>query len=439
MTVSGRGPSPRERMRGIRQGGVRRAESSVSGYRARRGGTSMRGVVFLLVLALVVVGAGVFIGVPAFRGFARGLASGNASAIKYPFIGDIVRDDLGDALTRPAGVSDTIVPFQVASGDSVKQIAVALADAHLVREPMVFQYLVVTQDVGSKIKTGTFNLRQTMTPQQIVDRLQQAPEPPAPQVAVSLRKGLRIEQIAALLETLKLNMNVQDWLDFVRTPPITLVTDYPWLSELPKGRSLEGFLGLGVVYQVDHNITPEELTRVLLDQWQKDVGQAVIDEAKAKNKNFYEVLTLASIVERETALDTERPKVAGVYLNRLKGLNGGVKLLNADPTVVYATDTAKLRALPLSQWPTYSFWGLLNVPDLSQVKVPDDLAGYQTYVNVGLPPGPIGSPSKASIEAAISPDTTGGYVYFYACPGDTKHKFAKTLAEHSRNIASCKP
>lgn len=439
MTMQGRNQAPRDNMRGTRQGSVTRAEANVAGYRSQRRGTSIRGVAFLLVLAVVVVGAGVLIGVPAFHSFARSLAEGNTSALNYPFVGDAVRQDLGDALIKPSGTSDVIVPFSIAPGDSPKQVAVGLTDAKLIREPMVFIYLVATEDVAKLIKTGIFNLRQTMTPQQIVDRVQLAPEPPPPQVSIALRQGLRLEQTAAYLETLDLGMSVQAWLDYVRTPPADLVADYPFLSELPTGRSLEGFFGLGVVFQAEHAITPEDLTRLMLDQWQKAVGQTVIDQATARKKDFYQILTLASIVERETGVDNERAKIAGVYTNRLKGLLGGVKLLNADPTVVYATDTAELRKLDLTKWPNYLFWGLLGVPDLAQVTVPADLTGYQTYVNVGLPPGPIDSPSKASIQAAITPDTSGGYLFFYACPGDKNHKFAKTLAEQAHNIASCKP
>jgi UPF0755 protein len=438
MTTSGRNQAPRDNMRGTRQGSMTRAEANVAGYRSRRGGTSIRGVVFLLVLAIVVVGAGVLIGIPAFHSFARGLADGNTSALNYPFVGDAVRQDLGDSLIKPSGTSDAIVPFSIAPGDSVKQVAAGLSEAKLIKEPMVFIYLVVTEDVGALIKTGTFNLRQTMTPQQIVDRVQLAPEPPPPQVSIALQRGRRIEQVAASLQTMDLGMSVQAWVDYVRTPPADLIADYPWLSELPAGRSLEGFLGLGVVYQAEHAISPEDLTRLMLDQWQKDVGQTVIDQATAKKEDFYDVLTLASIVERETGVDSERAKIAGVYTNRLKGLLGGVKLLNADPTVVYATDTAALRKLDVTKWPNYLFWGLLGVTNLADVQVPADLAGYQTYVNVGLPPGPIDSPSKASILAAITPDTSGGYLFFYACPGDTKHKFAKTLADQAHNIASCK-
>jgi UPF0755 protein len=436
------GTSGTDSGRGVRQGNVR-------GYRPRGSGPSSRnrGLIVFLVICLVVVGAGLFLGMPIARSVAVGLADGNPSAINYPFVGGLIRDDLGSALTEPAGTDSTVVPFKVADGESVKEIGVALADANLIAKPMVFEYLVVSQDAADKLQTGTFGLNQTMTPPQIVDKLQQAPDPSASLVGVALRQGWRIEQIAAYLQTLdNLKMDVQQWYNEVQHPPADLIAAYPFLSNLPKDASLEGFLGTGVVYQVPIEATPDEFTRMLLDQWQKVMiddpqsagEQSVVDEAAAKKKDFYEVLTLASIVERETGDDSERAKIAGVYANRLKGLLGN-KLLNADPTLIYANDTMKLRNTDFSDWNNYYFWSLLGISDLSNFQVSSDLQGYQTYVNQGLPPGPIDSPSKASIEAAISPDTSHGDVYFYACPTSKKHPllFASTLAQQNANIAKC--
>ena len=288
-------------MRGIRQGSVTRAETTVAGYRPRRGGTSMRAMVFLLVLALIVVGAGVFIGIPAFRGFARGLADGNTSALNYPFVGDAVRQDLGDELIKPMGVSDAVIEFSIAPGDTIKQIAVGLTDAELIKEPMVFIYLVVTEDVASKIKTGTFNLRQTMTPQQIVDRLQLAPEPPprpgrgraAPGPAHRADRGLPADpgpdhERQGLVRHGGAPAGVADR----RLPVPVQAAGGKQPRGLPRSR--------GGLHRASPDITPDAFTRMLLDQWEKDVGQTVIDQATAKKENFYQVLTLASIVERET-------------------------------------------------------------------------------------------------------------------------------------------
>jgi UPF0755 protein len=424
--------------RGVRSG-AQRAELRMRGYRPRNGGggsSRYRGLIVILVVAMLVVVGGLFLGVPALRSFAAGMAEGNTSAINYPFVGGLVRDELGASLTTPAGSDTTVVPITVSSGETVKQIGVDLTNNNLIARPLVFQYLVQSEGIGAKIQTGLFNLNQTMTPQAIVDRMQKTPDPTNPLVAVSLRGGLRLEQIAAYLQTLDLAMNVNDWYQEALNPPDQLRTDYPWLAALPAGRSLEGFLGLGVVYQVPLNATPDQFMHMLLDQWAKQAGPAVVSQATSK-KNFYNILTLASIVERETGVDAEKAKIAGVYANRLNGNLSGIKLLDSDPTVIYANDTMKLKDMKFSDWVNYAFWTLSGITSMKDLQVSSDLQGYQTYVNTGLPPGPIDSPGLASIQAATNPDTSGDYLFFYACPGSKTHKFALTLQQQQKNILKC--
>ena len=118
------------------------------------------------------------------------------------------------------------------------------------------------------------------------------------------------------------------------------------------------------------------------------------------------MLKLASIVEKETPVDSEKPKVAGAYTNRLNGL-AGPRFLNAEPTVIYANDGTKLRKQALSKWPKFRFWGLTGQSDLSKVKVASDLVGYQSWLTEGLPPTPIDSPTLSSILAAAKPGHQG--------------------------------
>ncbi|HZW01414.1 MAG TPA: endolytic transglycosylase MltG, partial [Candidatus Deferrimicrobium sp.] len=157
--------------------------------------------------------------------------------------------------------------------------------------------------------------------------------------------------------------------------------------------------------------------------------------------DFYDALTVASLVEREVKVDIDRAKVAGVYWNRLdpklNGATGG--LMQADPTVVYATDSMALDELATGKWPNYLFWDTLGVADLATVNVSPELQSHQTYQQPGLPDWPIATPTRASIEAALDPDTRKDFLFFYACPGSDTHTFAKTAAQHSRNIAQCEP
>jgi UPF0755 protein len=149
---------------------------------------------------------------------------------------------------------------------------------------------------------------------------------------------------------------------------------------------------------------------------------------------FYQVLSLASIVEREAVRDDERALIAGVYQNRIDGIPGiKNKILNADPTVFYAWDTIKLEELGFDRWKEYTFWKPPGVP-LRDIQMPESLLGYQTYTQPGLIPGPIATPTVASIDAALHPDTADKYIYFLAIPeGDGRHAFAKTAKEHAAN------
>ncbi len=260
-------------------------------------------------------------------------------------------------------------------------------------------------------------------------------------VPVTFREGLRIEQMTAKLMTVQgTNVDPRAFYDLAEHPTDELLADYPWLLDTsirPKGASLEGFL-----YPATYDLrvgdaqatTAEDLIRMMLDTFYKRVGQARMDVPKSRGLSFYEVLTLASIVEREAVLDEERPLIAGVYQNRIDRVPS-VKhgLLQADPTVIYAVDTVNLGSYS-TDWTKYVFWTVPEGP-LKDQQLPDSLAGYNTYAVRGLPPGPIVTPTIKSIDAALEPDTKAGYTYFVAIPGGNgAHDFSKTLAEHQKKL-----
>jgi UPF0755 protein len=274
----------------------------------------------------------------------------------------------------------------------------------------------------------------------VVEQLAGSPDPPTPKTALHIRGGWRIEQIVAYLQQEKgeagLEMNVKDFRDLALEPSRDLRDDYPALKQIPRGNSLEGFLAWGT-YPVDIDISAEEFLHVLLGEWQDRNGDLVA-QARRAEVDFYQALTIASLVERETPRNDERARVAGVYWNRLDrkvNTQTGLKM-QADPTVVYAADTLKLEDLGVGKWDEYVFWDTLGV-QLVTVDVPDHLSSFQTYQNKGLPDWPIASPSRESIEAAISPSAKKGFLYFVSCPGENSHTFAKTRAKHNKNVRKC--
>ena len=417
-------------------------EFSEPAPRRTRGGGGDHGVigflkflVFALVLAAFVLAVALIALRPMISNVVMGIAEDNPGALQLPFVKDIVRENLGAALTNPASTDPAQVEFQVQQGDTASAIADRLETEGLLTDSRAFVFHAIDRDLTGSLQQGTFVLRKNMTPDQLVSALLQPGA--TPYVDIGLRRSLRLEQITAKLETLPLQMDPQAFYDLVKNPPAELVNDYPWLkkilAEAPKGASLEGFLWPGT-YRVLPDTTPEELVRKMLDQFIQNVGEQRLNVPKDRGMNFYQVLTLASIVEREAVLDEERPLIAGVYQNRIDGIPGiKNKILNADPTVLYGIDTVALAKLPVDQWKTYTFWMPPGVP-LATVEFPASLQGYQTYQVPGLVPGPIATPSLPSIDAALDPDTADKYIYFLAIPDSGgKHAFAKTLAEHNAN------
>jgi len=374
-----------------------------------------------IVLALVLGRAAV----PALIGDALVSASLRSPALlSLPVLGDIVVDRLGDRISAPAGTDTTLVTVEIAAGSSSSQIAAQLYEAGLIGDETGFIVAVSRAGLEGGLQAGLFQVAASMTPSEIAVALTQPYREPA--IAVQLRAGLRLEQIVAQIGTLDLPFTQRELLDLLRTPPAEILADYDWL-DLPTGSTLEGRLGAGT-FNVPVSATAERFVRMLLDRFAEEIP-AELRGSAPDGRSFHEVLTMASIVEREAALDEERPRMAGVYAYRLQE---GIGLF-ADPTIIWVADSAELRNLKLEKWQTYEFWTFPEQPYVGLVppRVPKDLVPWNTFVRGGLPPTPICSPSRASIEAALAPDTSRKEMYFVLIPGTNgRHDFSQTLAEH---------
>lgn len=392
-------------------------------------------LIFAVVLAAIVLVVSLTALRPVVDSTILSWAAENPAALSLPFVKDLVREDLGAALEVPVSTDPAQVEFVVETGDTASTIAGRLGEEGLVADPRTFIFIAIDRNLTSKLQVGTFVLRKNMTPYQLVTALLQPEQ--IKYVDIALRTSLRLEQITAKLQTLQLDMDPQDFYDLAKTPPASLLADYPWLrtilKDAPKGASLEGFLWPGT-YRVLPDTTPDELVRLMLDNFYENVGEDRLKVPTERGMNFYQVLTLASIVEREAVLDEERPTIAGVYQNRVDGYKGIAPILNSDPSVFYAIDTMALTKLQFDQWKAYAFWTPPGKA-LAEVKVTEALQGYQTYQNAGLIPGPICTPTLPSIDAALEPDSAPGYIYFVAIPdGGGAHAFAKSYKEHQANL-----
>lgn len=345
--------------------------------------------------------------------------------LSLPFLGDIAADRLGDRITAPAGSDTALITVVIDPGSSTASIATQLKGAGLIADETGFIVAVSRAGLDGLLQAGRFRVAASMTPVQIAQALSTPYHEPA--IAVELRPGLRMEQIVAKLTTIDLPFAAKDVYEILRNPSASILTDYPWL-DLPDGATLEGRLGSGVI-NVPISTDADGFVRMLLDRFVVQVPAELRGQAP-DGRSFDDVLTLASIVEREAAVDDERPRMAGVYTYRLQLGQG----LYADPSIIWVADSAALRKLPIDRWSTYEFWTFPEKPysGLIPPRVPKDLAAWNTFVRRGLPPSPLCSPTRASIEAALAPDTSRKELYFVLIPNSGgRHDFSQTLAEHN--------
>jgi UPF0755 protein len=365
----------------------------------------------------------------------RALAEQNPDLVRVGFIADAVAEVMDGRPGQPAGSDPTPVDFVIEPGTGSGEITADLLARELVTDPLAFTYVLVTEGGINELQAGVHVLNRTMSPRAVAETLQQPPFPDSTGVPLALRDGLRLHQVVAYLQTLPLdNLDIHEFYELAIDPPASLLEEFEWLRVLPEGASLEGFLGAGI-FDVDQDIDARGMLGTLLQRWGDSPSSALIAEAEQQGKDFYSVVTLASIVEREAALDREKALIAGVFQNRLDGVGEGRRLLQSDSALIYAKDTMRLRELAIVEWPNFVFWTFDGLPDPRSFETSPDLVGYHTWRTRGLPPGPIATPSLGSIEAALEPDADDGYLYFLSkLDGSNEHVFASTYAEHLENI-----
>jgi UPF0755 protein len=236
---------------------------------------------------------------------------------------------------------------------------------------------------------------------------------------VVIYPGWRLEEIA---QSLLVN-NIMDGQQFYRLTKQGANVDHNYLNALSPDDSYEGYLFPGI-YNLPAGATPEDLIMQMVTHLADSLPPNAAVLAERQGLTLHEAIILASIVEREAALDNERPLIASVYLNRLQGKTGH-RLLQADPTVQYAMGYQE----GTGQW-----WkSPVSLDEYSGVDDP-----YNTYLYEGLPPGPICNPGLSSIMAVLNPARTD-YVYFVCanpgCAGG-EHVFADSYDDHLRNVAA---
>jgi UPF0755 protein len=285
----------------------------------------------------------------------------------------------------------------VEPGDSVRAIGQRLQSLGLVSHPELFRALVIARGDAGRLRAGEYALEGRLSLEQIVDKLVRGE---VVRRTLTVPEGSSIEDIVRLA--------VAEGLDGAAVR--AAASDPKSIHDLdPEAGNLEGYL-----FPDTYEITRQPgaagvLVRRMLQRFREVMGPQ-LPEVSASNLSLREVVTLASLVEEETALADERPRIAAVFHNRLRlGMP-----LQTDPTVIYALRLAG------------RYDGNIRKADL------DIDSPYNTYRNSGLPPGPIASPGRAALAAALEPAPVK-YLYFVS-RNDGSHHFSQTLAEHTQAV-----
>ena len=273
-----------------------------------------------------------------------------------------------------------------------------LWDAGVIRDPLTFRIELIRSGSGRRLQAGEYRFDQPMTVREVIAKIARGDVYLLP---ITFREGLTIREMAALYESRGFGAAGEF---------IAAAADARLVQEIdPAARNLEGYL-FPDTYAMPRQSTAGQLVARMAAAFQKVLTPELRGQAEGHGMGVRELVTLASIVEKETGKPEERPLVAAVYANRLRIGMG----LQCDPTVIYALQRVN------------RYNGNLTRDDL-QFDSP-----YNTYRYRGLPPGPIAAPGRASLEAAANPADVP-YLYFVS-RGDGSHIFATTLEEHNRNV-----
>ena len=284
---------------------------------------------------------------------------------------------------------------EIPRGSSFAQTADILNEAGLIRQKKGFYLLALVTDTAKYIKAGEYDLQSSMTPIALLEKLTKGK---VKGYQVFIPEGFTLNQIASCLE----NQGLAD-----RETFISLASDSRLLSSLGiEEESVEGYL-FPDTHRLNKSMGEEGILRFMVRQFRKVMTPDMLKRANELNLTEDEVVTLASIIEKEGGSQEERPIISAVFHNRLKR---GMRL-QSDPTVIYGIE---------------DFDGNLRKSDLRE-KTP-----YNTYRIEGLPPGPICNPGREAIEAALYPASVD-FLYFVS-KNNGSHQFSSNLKDHNKAV-----
>jgi UPF0755 protein len=296
---------------------------------------------------------------------------------------------------EPAAIAAEPELFVVAEGSGLRRVATDLAGAGLIRDARAFEALGRFEEAQNQLRAGEYELAATQSPAEILETIRSGRVKLWP---VAVPEGLTAVEIAARVEAAGLAS---------RDAFLAVVNDPASPARFGvEGPGLEGYL-FPETYHLAHGLAAEEVVAAFLAQF-KSVWEPLAASASARGLSMRQAVTLASIVEKETAVPDERPIVAAVFHNRMRiGMR-----LETDPTVIY---------------------GIANFDgNLTRAHLEDESNPYNTYRIPGLPPGPIANPGAGALRAAVEPGTSDAL--FFVSRNDGSHVFSRTYQEHVGNV-----
>lgn len=323
---------------------------------------------------------------------------------------------------RAAGNARGTVEVEIPRGAGALKVSELLAESGLIERPAFFRLYAGQRGAASRFRPGHYKIEAPITPRQLVDLIVKGVADEL--IPVTIPEGKNMIEVAEILDAAGI------------TPKAELLAqamDAGFVKSLDlPGRSLEGYL-----FPDTYKLRPRsQASRVLVVLVRRH--RQVFDELRAANPtgaNYLRsklgfddqrIVTLASIVEKETGQPIERPRIAQVFINRLVKSSFKPKLLQTDPTIVYGCTVAPSFLGEAS--PACQKWD----GRIRRIQLDDAANAYNTYTHEGLPPGPIANPGRAALAAVFRPDGTN-YLYFVA-KNDGTHQFSATIAEHEAAV-----
>jgi UPF0755 protein len=315
----------------------------------------------------------------------------------------------------PAGKNGAELEFTVARGDNVKAVGQSLEKKGLIKSRLYFELYVFFQKKGASLQAGTYRLSPRSSIKEIVEIISQG-KVVSREKEITIIPGWTLRNIAGYFS----EQGISAESEFYRLAgeplkkyglterPADYSSRFDFLSDKPKNYGLEGYL-FPDTYRIYDSAGPEEAVLKMLANFNGKFSPEMRQETSRQGKTIYQIITMASLIEKEVRSEKDMKIVSGIFWGRMK--TG--QALQSCATLSYILGKPK---------PVYSL-------EDTEIKSP-----YNTYQNRGLPPGPIANPSLAAIKAAIYPEETD-YNYFLSRPDTGETVFSKTYEEHLRNQA----